>query len=338
MKKLIIIPKIFSSFVMLILLTSCTLASLGFSLLFYTNNDILFENGNLDLSNVNITTIILILMVMAVEGSKITISLSKVFFKGKQRIANILLILLFFASIIASMSFFLIGNPDYSPGTKIINSLSEYIPMFCFKKHMILLTNVSISIFIELLILLLPEFIISVFITRENILQNKNVIKRIGNILLHYIDNKITCIENKVGLNQGKNHVISNEKDVIKVLPEDTKKPSIPLTIGCNKRNEDVTNEKKDVIKEKIVPVEKSNEVNTDSLQLLIEKIDEYITLHYNVDELVNVTKLKEVFGFKKNDRKWNDKIRPFLKSVKIINGRLRRIKVKTNNNLQRVK
>lgn len=54
-----------------------------------------------------------------------------------------------------------------------------------------------------------------------------------------------------------------------------------------------------------------------------LSTIDEYIVLNYEDGDIINVTELKEKFGFKKSDRRWN-KIREDLKTAMVIDGKLR--------------
>ena len=66
---------------------------------------------------------------------------------------------------------------------------------------------------------------------------------------------------------------------------------------------------------------------NPDTLDTISE-IDQYIVSNYKVGDKINVSEVKSKFGYKPQDRNWNDKIRNSLTSAKIIDTRLTRIQV----------
>lgn len=125
---------------------------------------------------------------------------------------------------------------------------------------------------------------------------NKTIIEMI-------IDNLLFSFKNNVITTYNNNHdVISNEcNDVIS---------NVISSNGCN-----------------VIKLEKRNVISSNGCNDLITKIDDYIKNNYNCNEKIRVKEVKEIFGLKPNDRKWNDKIRDNLKFAKIIDGKLQRIK-----------
>jgi hypothetical protein len=100
-----------------------------------------------------------------------------------------------------------------------------------------------------------------------------------------------------------------------------------------------ITNIEKPIIRNEVNNSLQNDSLQNNSLQELITNIDNYITTHYKINEKIKVSEVKKKFGFKTNDRKWNDKIRPELKSCKVIGGRLTRIEMdNVKDNIKLVK
>ena len=93
-------------------------------------------------------------------------------------------------------------------------------------------------------------------------------------------------------------------------------------------------------IQKKKDPIQDTRSDTKPDTKSLIEKIDEYIIFKYKPGDKINVSELKKEFKFKKQDRNWNDKVRPNLKSASINkeNNRLTRIQIDNKDKFKVVK
>lgn len=185
----------------------------------------------------------------------------------------------------------------------------------------------------------------------KNPIQKENVSK-----------NQIQELPNTIQNNNNKNvSSLPDKKEILNVtnpIQPDTKKPcnldieqsnqcnghvttqEIEYTIPDTKQDTKNKLDTKNPIQKKKNPIHDTKSNTKPDTKSLIEKIDEYIILKYKPGDKINVSELKKEFNFKKQDRNWNDKIRPNLKSASINkeNSRLTRIQLDEKDKFKIVK
>jgi len=170
-----------------------------FSAIFYTNGGFSIDKAGINLDGLNAYTFPLLLLVICLEFSKVGMVLYRPFLKNKKmfNLSHKLLNILLLMSIMASISFAMINEGNFNIGLKFVNMISEYIPLWIFKKHCVLLVNSSLCVIVEIFIIQLPQFIINLFIDKDLVNESKGYIGRILKIINNLVNYKITQLEKK---------------------------------------------------------------------------------------------------------------------------------------------
>lgn len=304
---------------------------------------------------------VILLQVMVLLGS---VSKGVIYKRTPQHFRNITWFtrICFVISVLSTINFF--NGFDKTQRIDVIRDLLYMIPFLGLKNNEWLVTNLTnltliwaSCIVIDLMSMYFPAVgsdLITGISTREKLeVHDKSYFEKVIELITFYpkkiINDKcnelgiISCDEdslqvqksdeipsqnnkvdsshdNKKSLHDEIKNSKSVEKHKISLLgsegDEDTSSNVIKKSL---QDDESLQNELKKSSQEKVITTQ------TEDIEKLCNEIDDYITKNFDHEERIKVKDVKEKFGFKPSDRKWNDKVRDNLKSASLVNGVLKR-------------